>query len=195
MVSRRRFIRVGTAAVGSLALRPLGLLPALAQSGPDYRALVCVFLFGGNDSNNTVIPMDDANYQAYMSIRGSLALTGSNLTPAVTSVSGAPYAFSCEAGGSREYVFEQGTRGGCQHGRAGTAADASAVSESTSGDSFEPVLALRSATGVANLHRAGPQPDGLGGPRRGLHCFAELSTRQVSRRFSRWPEMRWRGRV
>jgi uncharacterized protein (DUF1501 family) len=93
MVSRRRFIRVGTATVGSLALRPLGLLPALAQSGPDYRALVCVFLFGGNDSNNTVIPMDDANYQAYMSIRGSLALTGSNLTPAVTSVSGAPYAF------------------------------------------------------------------------------------------------------
>src|SRR5579863_8865358 len=92
MVSRRRFIRVGTATVGSLALRPLGLLPALAQSGPDYRALVCVFLFGGNDSNNTVIPMDDASYQAYTSIRGSLALPASSLTP-VTSVSGAPYAF------------------------------------------------------------------------------------------------------
>src|SRR5579863_3246634 len=92
MVSRRRFIRVGTATVGSLALRPLGLLPALAQSGPDYRALVCVFLFGGNDSNNTVIPMDDASYQAYTSIRGSLALPASSLTP-VTSVSNAPYAF------------------------------------------------------------------------------------------------------
>ena len=63
--------------MGSLALRPFGLLPALAQSGPDYRALVCVFLFGGNDSNNTVIPMDDANFKAYQSIRGSLALTGS----------------------------------------------------------------------------------------------------------------------
>src|ERR1700759_3982156 len=93
MFSRRQFVRVGTAAVGSLALRPLGLLPALAQSGPDYRALVCVFLFGGNDSNNTVIPMDDASYKAYTSIRGSLALTSSNLTPTVTSVSGAPYAF------------------------------------------------------------------------------------------------------
>jgi uncharacterized protein (DUF1501 family) len=93
MFSRRGFIRVGTATVGSLALRPLGLLPALAQSGPDYRALVCVFLFGGNDSNNTVIPMDDMNFQAYTSIRGSLALSGSNLTPTVTSVSGAPYAF------------------------------------------------------------------------------------------------------
>jgi uncharacterized protein (DUF1501 family) len=93
MVSRRGFIRVGAATVGSLALRPFGLLPALAQSGPNYRALVCVFLFGGNDSNNTVIPMDDTNYKAYQSIRGSLALSGSSLTPTVTSDTGAPFAF------------------------------------------------------------------------------------------------------
>jgi uncharacterized protein (DUF1501 family) len=93
MVSRRGFIRVGAATVGSLALRPFGLLPGLAQSGGDYRALVCVFLFGGNDSNNTVIPMDDVNYKAYTSIRGSLGLAGSDLTSPVTSVSGAPYAF------------------------------------------------------------------------------------------------------
>jgi uncharacterized protein (DUF1501 family) len=93
MVSRRGFIRVGAATVGSLALRPFGLLPGLAQSGGDYRALVCVFLFGGNDSNNTVVPMDDVNYKAYTSIRGSLGLSGSDLTAPVTSVSGAPYAF------------------------------------------------------------------------------------------------------
>src|SRR5580698_513873 len=92
MISRRGFIRAGTATVGTLALRPFGLLPALAQSSANYRALVCVFLFGGNDSNNTLIPMDDASYQAYQSIRGSLALSGADLTP-VTSVSGAPYAF------------------------------------------------------------------------------------------------------
>src|SRR5271163_2407989 len=93
MLSRRGFIRAGAATVGTLALRPFGLLPAMAQSSANYRALVCVFLFGGNDSNNTVIPMDDASYQAYTSIRGSLALTASELTPTVTSVSGAPYAF------------------------------------------------------------------------------------------------------
>src|SRR6202522_111876 len=93
MMNRRGLIRIGAATVGSLALRPFGLLPALAQNGPDYRALVCVFLFGGNDSNNTVIPMDDTNYKAYTSIRGSLALSGTDLTPTVTSVSGAPYAF------------------------------------------------------------------------------------------------------
>jgi uncharacterized protein (DUF1501 family) len=93
MLSRRGFIRIGAASVGSLALRPLGLLPALAQNGSDYRALVCVFLFGGNDSNNTIIPMDDTNYQAYTSLRASLALSGSQLTPTVNSVNGAPYAF------------------------------------------------------------------------------------------------------
>ncbi len=94
MMNRRQLIRIGAATVGSLALRRFGVLPAMAQqSGPDYRALVCVFLFGGNDSNNTVIPMDDTNYQAYTSIRGSLALSGSDLTPTVTSISGAPYAF------------------------------------------------------------------------------------------------------
>jgi len=93
MFSRRGFVRLGAATVGSLALRLFGALPALAQSGGDYRALVCVFLFGGNDSNNTVIPMDDTNFQAYTSIRGSLALAPSSLSPTVYSLSNAPYAF------------------------------------------------------------------------------------------------------
>ena len=93
MFTRRGFIRVTTASVGSLALRPFGLLPALAQSSANYRALVCIFLFGGNDSNNTIVPMDDASYQAYTSIRGSLALTAPELTPTVYSVANAPYAF------------------------------------------------------------------------------------------------------
>ena len=92
MFSRRGFIQVSTGAAASLALRGVGVLPALAQSGADYRALVCVFLFGGNDSNNTIVPMDTASYKAYQSIRGSLALSGTELTP-VTSVSGAPYGF------------------------------------------------------------------------------------------------------
>jgi uncharacterized protein (DUF1501 family) len=93
MFTRRGFIRVTTASVGSLALRPFGLLPALAQSGSNYRALVCVFLFGGNDSNNTIVPMDDASFKAYTSVRGSLALNASELTPTVYSAANAPYAF------------------------------------------------------------------------------------------------------
>ena len=95
MFSRRGFIRIGAASVGSLALRPLGLIPALAQSNSsDYRALVCVFLFGGNDSNNMVVPVDDINYQAYTKLRGSLALSGSDLTsPVYDGTGNAPYAF------------------------------------------------------------------------------------------------------
>jgi uncharacterized protein (DUF1501 family) len=93
MLTRRGFIQVGAAGVGSLALRPFGLLPAMAQNGPSYRALVCVFLFGGNDANNMVIPMDDTHFNAYSSLRGTLALTGADLTPTVYDPSGAPYAF------------------------------------------------------------------------------------------------------
>jgi uncharacterized protein (DUF1501 family) len=93
MFSRRGFMRIGAASLGSLTLRPLGLLPAMAQSAADYRALVCVFLFGGNDSNNTIVPMDDARYNSYLSLRGDLALAESALTPVVTDASGNPYAF------------------------------------------------------------------------------------------------------
>jgi uncharacterized protein (DUF1501 family) len=92
MFSRRGFIKLGAASVGTMALRPFGLLPTLAQSGPDYRALVCVFLFGGNDSNNTIVPMDDTSFKAYQSIRGTLGLPSAALVP-VSSVSGAPYGF------------------------------------------------------------------------------------------------------
>jgi uncharacterized protein (DUF1501 family) len=92
MYSRRDFFRIGSAAVGSLALRPFGLLPALAQNGSNYKALVCVFLFGGNDSNNTVVPMD-SSFSAYTTIRGSLALSTSELTAAINSSSGPPISF------------------------------------------------------------------------------------------------------
>jgi uncharacterized protein (DUF1501 family) len=92
MFSRRNFIRVGAASLGTVVLRRFAEIPALAQTGSNYRALVCVFLFGGNDSNNTIIPTDDANYKAYLAARASLALQSGALTQ-VESVSGAPYGF------------------------------------------------------------------------------------------------------
>jgi uncharacterized protein (DUF1501 family) len=92
MFTRRGVIRLGAASVATLALRRFGLMPALAQSGPNYRALVCVFLFGGNDSNNTIVPLDDVSYQAYQAARASLALPTSSMAQ-VTSVTGAPYGF------------------------------------------------------------------------------------------------------
>ena len=80
-VNRRSFIRYASlAAAGSAAgLRPFGALNSLAQGATDYKALVCVFLFGGNDANNTLIQFDTAGYANYSSIRGPLTLPQSSL--------------------------------------------------------------------------------------------------------------------
>jgi uncharacterized protein (DUF1501 family) len=81
--NRRSFITCASlAAAGNvLGLRPFGALNALAQTSSDYRALVCVFLFGGNDANNTLIPFDTTGYAQYSSIRGPLALAQNTLLP------------------------------------------------------------------------------------------------------------------
>jgi uncharacterized protein (DUF1501 family) len=81
--SRRTFINCASlAAAGNiLGLRPFGALNALAQSSGGYKALVCVFLFGGNDANNTLIPFDATGYGQYSSLRGDLALAQNTLLP------------------------------------------------------------------------------------------------------------------
>jgi uncharacterized protein (DUF1501 family) len=82
-LNRRSFIRYASlAAAGNAAgLRPFGIMNGLAQSAPGYKALVCVFLYGGNDSNNTIIPFDTADYASYASIRANLALAQNTLLP------------------------------------------------------------------------------------------------------------------
>jgi len=81
--NRRTFIQAASlAAAGNvLSLRPFGALNALAQSSSGYKALVCVFLFGGNDANNTLIPYDTTGYGLYSSLRGDLALAQNTLLP------------------------------------------------------------------------------------------------------------------
>lgn len=82
-INRRSLIRNASllAAGNSLGFRPFGMLNSLAQAAPGYRALVCVFLFGGNDANNTVIPFDTAGYQNYAALRSPLALAQNTLLP------------------------------------------------------------------------------------------------------------------
>jgi uncharacterized protein (DUF1501 family) len=94
-LSRRRFIGTCCAAVGAT-----GLLSALAQlrligavagasspsgmtllSGGDYKALVCLFLSGGNDANNLLVPADPGSYTSYATGRGALALARETLLP------------------------------------------------------------------------------------------------------------------
>jgi len=52
--NRRHFLRFG---ISATALCRLGALKAYASVAPDYKALVCIFLNGGNDAHNTVVPI------------------------------------------------------------------------------------------------------------------------------------------
>jgi uncharacterized protein (DUF1501 family) len=74
-LSRRAFLRrssqlalTGTALPFAMNLAAIG--EAAAFTGTDYKALVCIFLYGGNDHANTLIPYDSANYDLYSAIRG-----------------------------------------------------------------------------------------------------------------------------
>jgi uncharacterized protein (DUF1501 family) len=75
-VAGRTLLGAGAAS----ALGRLGMMNAYAQ-GSNYKALVCVFLFGGNDSNNTVIPISATknNYADYANVRKAAALAQSSL--------------------------------------------------------------------------------------------------------------------
>ncbi|MFO1322555.1 MAG: DUF1501 domain-containing protein [Burkholderiales bacterium] len=73
MHGRRHFVqRAGALAALGLSSRFSVydvVTSAEAQTVSDYRALVCVFLYGGNDGNNTVIPLDAAGYAQYAAVR------------------------------------------------------------------------------------------------------------------------------
>src|SRR3981189_2015896 len=82
-LTRRQFIEMaafaGVACTGMLgaweACRSLATtLTEDANSPDDFKALVCVFLYGGNDSNNMVVPTDESTFRDYQSSRKDLAL-------------------------------------------------------------------------------------------------------------------------
>ncbi len=69
-ISRRNTLKALSAGALASGLGGFTLPFAQAQTAPsDYKALVCVFLFGGNDGNNMIIPADAAGYAAYSGIR------------------------------------------------------------------------------------------------------------------------------
>ena len=91
--TRRDFLRTAGCALGGAALastfESFGLLDAYAQTATGYRALVCVFLNGGNDGNNMVIPLDATGFNEYSNTSGraaaGLAFTQASLTPTTVS--------------------------------------------------------------------------------------------------------------
>ncbi|HEV7798703.1 MAG TPA: DUF1501 domain-containing protein [Pyrinomonadaceae bacterium] len=95
--SRRNFLRDSvcglTAAALVSSLDKLNLVNAMVQEQPDvasdYRALVCIFLFGGNDCNNTIVPLD-SEYNSYAAVRNAsgLAIPQASLLPLPNSTGG-----------------------------------------------------------------------------------------------------------
>lgn len=82
MIKRRQLLGAGGAVSATSLLGAGGLLGALGSPGhaatDDYRALVVLFLNGGNDGHNLIVPTDGA-YTDYQASRANLALTKSSL--------------------------------------------------------------------------------------------------------------------
>lgn len=101
--SRRRALRQMSAGCGAMATTPMvaqmlslaatrSALAATPQS--DFKALVVLFLFGGNDGHNMLVPMDPSEYADYQSIRTNMSLPQTDLlATTIGSSSGRPFAF------------------------------------------------------------------------------------------------------
>lgn len=118
--TRRAFLRraghlamAGTAMPFAINLAAMGEAAAQAAPGDDYKALVCVFLYGGNDYANTLVAYDDASYGKYSTIRGAIALPSNQsladteLKPAIALPGGRKYALNTNMKGLRT-LFDQG---------------------------------------------------------------------------------------
>ena len=75
-----KFMGHGAAGLG-LSTFQASFNAAQAAEGDDYKALVCIFLFGGNDQANTIVPTGTSAYQSYANARPSLALPVAGLKP------------------------------------------------------------------------------------------------------------------
>lgn len=118
-LQRREFLRrgaalsaAGVAAPWALSLAAMGEVAA-ATTVNDYKALVCVFLYGANDHNNTVVPFDTATHAAYTTIRASLATPRDQLlglAPRVALPSGSQLGLAPQLTGLKS-LFDAGQMG------------------------------------------------------------------------------------
>jgi uncharacterized protein (DUF1501 family) len=82
--SRRAFLKrsaaLGLAGVATPFVTSLGAIgEAAAATATDYKAMVCIFLYGGNDYANTLTPYDQASYDRYLAARSNIAHTRDSL--------------------------------------------------------------------------------------------------------------------
>jgi uncharacterized protein (DUF1501 family) len=110
--TRRDFLCTSGRVLGALAVaagvQKFGLVNALAAPA-NYRALVCIFLNGGNDGNNTLVPLDPPAYAAYAGVRNAsgLAIPDTTLLPITPPSVGVPFGLHPSLV-ELEQLFEQG---------------------------------------------------------------------------------------
>jgi uncharacterized protein (DUF1501 family) len=93
--ARRAFLKRASAlSVAGIAapwaLNLAAMAEAAAATASDYKALVCVFLYGGNDYANTLVPYDSSSYAAYQQMRPSFAYARASLAGTVLNSQSAP---------------------------------------------------------------------------------------------------------
>ncbi len=111
-INRRDFLVQSSAAAALVSAPDFAYTQGFGAAAPfnDYRALVCVFLHGGNDSFNMLVPNTDAEYNAYAASRQNLAIPRADLLP-INPVSETPgsEAFGLHpAMGGLQTLFESG---------------------------------------------------------------------------------------
>jgi len=114
--SRRAFLgrsaALGLAGVATPFVTSLAAISeAAAATATDYKALVCVFLYGGNDYANTLTPYDTASYAAYQAARANIAhardsLAATALSP-TNAMGGRQFALAPTMGGLKS-LFDAG---------------------------------------------------------------------------------------
>ncbi len=93
--SRRAFLKRASAlSVAGIAapwaLNLAAMAEASAATASDYKALVCVFLYGGNDYANTLVPYDSTSHAAYQQMRPSFAYSRASLAATALNPASAP---------------------------------------------------------------------------------------------------------
>lgn len=110
-INRRNFLKASGAAATFAATPGLAFSQVAGGIGPfsDYRALVCVFLFGGNDSFNMLVPRSAAEYGVYAASRQNLAIPLESLLPITAATpDGALYGLHPSMTGLKT-LFDQGS--------------------------------------------------------------------------------------
>ena len=105
--SRRAFLKRASAlsiagVATPWALNLAAIAEASAATATDYKAIVCLFLYGGNDYGNTLVTYDQPSYDAYYNLRPTLAYARANLTGTMLAPLSAPIDGS---GAARQYAL------------------------------------------------------------------------------------------